>query len=57
MLDVEKEGKKIDGFATEMWNDMTKEFGDEWEKWPIVGCNAGFSAYKRGPSMVFGDGD
>ena len=35
-----------------MWNHMTKEFGDEWEKWPIAGCGAGFPAFKRGPSMV-----
>ena len=44
--------KRTDGCATKMWSHMTKEFGENWRDWPVVGCGKGFSPWKNGPSMV-----
>ena len=52
MMETERDVKKVDGFATKMWNHMVKEFGEDWREWPIVGCGARFMPYKYGPSMV-----
>ena len=40
------------GPASKMWDHMMLTFGCCWEKWPIIGCGAGFTPYKKGPSMV-----
>ena len=49
---AELHNKKKDGNANRMWDHMSKEFGENWRDWPVVGCGTGFAPWKKGPSMV-----
>ena len=51
-MQAEADAKIEMGPASRMWDHMCLTFGCCWEKWPIIGCGAGFVPYKKGPSMA-----
>merc|ERR1712086_396092 len=51
-MNAEKRLGKTNGCATQMWDNMVAGFGEDWRKWPIKGCGAGFKPYSNGPSMI-----
>ena len=46
-----REGLDMPESMMKIWNNMVKNFGDDWHKWPLFGCGRGFIAYSAGPSM------
>ena len=38
--------------AAQWYNELSKEYGDDFNAWPRIGCQQGFRAFKNGPSMV-----
>jgi len=38
--------------AAKWYAELSREYGADYNQWPIIGCQQGFRAYKNGPSMV-----
>ena len=38
--------------AAKWYAELSKEYEDDFNMWPIIGCQQGFRAYKNGASMV-----
>jgi len=50
---LQEEALKKPGSAAAQWyEELSKEYGNDFNLWPRIGCQQGFRPYRNGPSMV-----
>jgi len=50
---LQEEALRKPGSAAAKWfEELSREYGDDFNTWPRIGCQQGFRPFKNGPSMV-----